>query len=106
MSHTARAFDPIPPPTHGAMRRAASDAIGIVIDAGARILPAEPWRVIRIMRGADAMTIAELCAEVARRRRATPSSDLNRAIALAQLSRALESPDFLAAWAEWRGGVE
>jgi hypothetical protein len=106
MSDHTRAFDPIPPPTNGSMTIAAAGAIGAVIEAGARNLIAEPWRVARIIRGADAMTFDELIAEVARRRGAAAVADLNRAIALAQLGRALESRCFRAAWAQWRGGAE
>ncbi|MGA2794563.1 MAG: hypothetical protein ABSE69_13725, partial [Roseiarcus sp.] len=61
----------------------------------------EPWRVARIVRGAEAMTIVQLRAHVARRRRGAPPADLNLAIALAQLSLALEAPTFEAAWIAW-----
>ena len=80
----------------------ASNAVAAVIEAGARLFIAQPWRVARIVRGADAMTARELCAHVARRRRVGPPADLNLAIALAQLSLALQAPAFDAAWADWR----
>jgi hypothetical protein len=80
----------------------AADKIAAIIEAGVRTLVAEPWRVARIVRAADEMTIDELAAQMARRRRAAPPADLNRAIALAQLSRALNSPQFRAAWAKFR----
>jgi hypothetical protein len=80
----------------------ASSAVAAVIEAGARLFIAQPWRVARVVRGADAMTVAELCAQMARRRRSGPPADLNLAIALAQLSLALQAPAFAAAWADWR----
>jgi hypothetical protein len=76
----------------------ASGALAAVIEAGARLFITEPWRVARIVRGADAMTVGELCAHVERRRRAGPPTDLNLAIALAQLSLALEAPTFDEIW--------
>jgi hypothetical protein len=79
----------------------AADAIAAIIDAGARTLIAQPWQVARIVRRAGEMTIEELTAHIARRRRATPPADLNLAIAIAQLSCALNSPKFRAAWAEF-----
>ena len=80
----------------------AASAIAAVIEAGAAILIAEPWRIRRIVRGADDMTIDELLDQLARRRRAGAPADLNRAIALAQLNLALKSPRFCAIWADWR----
>jgi hypothetical protein len=80
----------------------ASSAVAAVIEAGARLFIAQPWRVARVVRGADAMTAPELCAHMARRRRAAPPADFNLAIALAQLSLALQAPAFAAAWADWR----
>ncbi|WP_158815343.1 hypothetical protein [Methylocapsa sp. S129] len=80
----------------------ASDAVASIIEAGGRVLIAQPWRVARIVRGADAMTIDALASHMARRRRAGPPADLNLAIALAQLALAIASPRFRAAWAEWR----
>jgi hypothetical protein len=78
---------------------AAADAVEAVVEAGARLLIAEPWRVARIIRGADAMTYRELTAETARRRALPPPADFNRVLALAQLARALEAPPFAAAFA-------
>jgi hypothetical protein len=83
----------------------ASGAVAAVIDAGAKILIAEPWRAARIIRGAEALTFDELATHFARRR-AAPFADFNRAIAFAQLGRALESPYFRTAWDEWRRAVE
>ena len=80
----------------------AACALDAVISLGANILVREPWRVARIVRGADGMTVCELRAYVARRRRAEQPADLNRVIALAQLSLALQAPAFAAAWADWR----
>lgn len=75
----------------------AADALAAVIEAGARILIAEPWRAGRIVPGAEDMTFDEISSTVARRRQ-TPFADLNRAIAFAQLRRALASPGFRTAW--------
>jgi hypothetical protein len=83
----------------------ADSALASVIDAGAAILLEQPWRVARVIRGARAMTFDQL-AEAARRPRATPPADFNRAIALAQVARALKSPAFRAAWARWREAAE
>jgi hypothetical protein len=77
----------------------AAGAVGAIIDAGAKLLIAEPRRVGRVIRGAEQMTLDELAAEAARRRVGPPPADFNRALALAQLARALETPDFAAAWA-------
>jgi hypothetical protein len=82
----------------------AANALAATIDAGAQALIAEPWRVGRIIGGAQHLTIDELAARTARRRRAAPA-DLNQAIALAQLSRALKSPLFRDAWTNWRMGA-
>jgi hypothetical protein len=84
----------------------ADDALAAVVAAGAGSLIAEPWRVARIIGGADAMTIDELTRQAARRRRTGPSGDLNVAVALAQLNFALASPCFRAAWTHWRSGAE
>ena len=83
----------------------AFSALVAIIEAGGEILIAQPWRVARIIRKADVMTIDEVASHVARRRRAGPLADLNTAIALAQLSHALKSPRFRAAWVDWRNGV-
>ena len=82
----------------------AANALAAIIDAGVQALIAEPWRVGRIIGGAQNLDIDALAARTARRRRATPA-DLNQAIALAQLKRALKSPLFGAAWADWRMGA-
>src|SRR5579859_2412502 len=80
-------------------------AVAAVIDAGAKILIAEPWRAGRIMSGAEDMTFDELSSQFERRRRAAPFADLNRAIAFAQLGRALASPCVRIAWDGWRSGL-
>jgi len=79
----------------------AASALAAVIEAGAKILVAQPWRAGRIIPHAEAMTFDELASAVGRRR-AAAYADLNRAIAFAQLGRALASPCFRAAWDEWR----
>jgi hypothetical protein len=76
----------------------AVSAIDAVVAAGAALLIAEPRRASRIIRGADRLTFDALAAEVARRRALPPAADFNRALALAQLVRALEQPAFAAAW--------
>jgi hypothetical protein len=93
VSHAAR---PFPAKRYDA---AAAGAIEAIVEAGARRLIAEPWRVARIIRGAYAMTFRELAAESARRRALPPPADFNRALALAQLARALEAPSFAEAFA-------
>ena len=82
----------------------AAKALAAIVETGASILVAEPWRVARIIRGADDMSIHELAAQLARRRRAGPPADLNRAIGMAQLALALKSPRFCAIWAARRDG--
>ncbi|HLW90324.1 MAG TPA: hypothetical protein VKS78_03355 [Roseiarcus sp.] len=76
----------------------AKAAVEAVIVAGAKLLIEEPWRVSRIIRGADAMTFPELAAETKRRRALSSPADFNRALALGQLARALEAPAFVVAW--------
>jgi hypothetical protein len=78
-------------------------AIEAIVEAGARLLIDEPWRVGRIIRGADGMTLRQLADEATRRRALAPPTDFNRALALAQLNRALEAPRFALAWSERRG---
>jgi hypothetical protein len=94
ISHGARAAD-------RDFAAPASTALAAIIASGARLFIAEPWRVARLVRDADGMSTPELCAWLARRRRAGPPADLNLAIALAQLSLALEEPAFEAAWGAW-----
>jgi len=77
----------------------AAGAVEAIVDAGAKLLIAEPWRASRIVRGAGDMTFQELAAEAARRRALPMNADFNRALALAQLSRALKSPAFAASFA-------
>jgi len=84
----------------------AANALAAIVEAGASILVAEPWRVARIIRGADEMTVHELSEQLARRRCAGPPTDLNRAIAMAQLALALKSPRFRARWAARRDGSQ
>jgi hypothetical protein len=93
------------PALHDFTAEAAYPALAAIVDAGASILLAEPWRVARIIRGADKMTIHELAAQLARRG-GGPPADLNRAIALAQLALALKSPTFCATWAARREGSQ
>lgn len=83
----------------------AAAAIAAVIEAGARLFIAQPWRVARVLRGADAMSARELRACLARRRQAGAPADLNLALALAQLAHAAQAPAFAAAWAAWRAGA-
>jgi hypothetical protein len=89
-------------PPANALSRAARAAIAAVVEAGADALVAEPWRVRRIIRGSDELRFDELAARVAQRRRAPSPNDVNSALALAQLERALHRPSFQAAWANWR----
>ena len=84
----------------------ATGSLAEIVEAGARILIGEPWRVSRIVPGADAMTIDDLVAQVARRCSAGAPADIDRAIALAQLHAALRSSRFHSAWAHWRGQSE
>jgi hypothetical protein len=84
----------------------ASNAVESAVRAGAALLLAEPWRVSRIIRGAEALTLEDLLAEVARRRRLPPAADFNRALALKQLARALDEPGFAAAWSRRRAEAE
>ena len=97
-----------PTPTRNAgidaVEPVAANALAAIIDAGAQALIAEPWRASRIIRDAEYLTIDELDARMARRRRAAPA-DINQAIALAQLSRALKSPLFRRRWTSWRAGA-
>jgi hypothetical protein len=90
-------------PDAAALAPIAANALAAIIDAGAQALIAEPWRAGRIIGGAQHLDIDALAARTARRRRAAPA-DLNQAIALAQLSRALLSPLFRSAWTNWRMG--
>jgi hypothetical protein len=83
----------------------ASRAIAAIVEEGAGILAAQPWRVGRIIGGAEAMTIDELAARIVSRGVAGAPADFNRALALAQLGLALKSPRFRAAWADWRAGA-
>jgi hypothetical protein len=92
---------PSPAPASDQFETRAAGALAAVVRSGARILEDEPWRIARIVRGADAMTIAELRAHVERRRRAGLPADHNLAIALAQLSLALEAPTFDEIWVAW-----
>jgi hypothetical protein len=80
------------------LKARAVNAIEAVVTAGAALLIAEPWRASRIIRGADRLTFDELAAEVSRRRALPPAADFNRALALAQLVRAIDEPAFAAAW--------
>ena len=98
---TASTIDSARSTADRALAASAKNAVAAAVDFGAEILVREPWRVARIIRRADEMTIEELARHTARRR-LTPPADLNLAIAIAQLSAALASPRFRAAWADWR----
>jgi hypothetical protein len=91
-------------PGADALEPIAANALAAIIEAGVQALIAEPWRVGRIIGGAQNLDMDALAARTARRRRAAPA-DLNQAIALAQLSRALQSPLFRNAWTNWRVGA-
>ena len=81
----------------------AAGAVEAVIKAGAAQLIAEPWRVSRIIRGAESLSCEALRMEVARRRALPNAADFNLCLALAQLASALERPAFVASWRAWRG---
>jgi hypothetical protein len=83
----------------------AAAAIEAVIETGVQRLIAEPWRVSRIIRDAEELTIDQLRGEIARRRNLPPPRDFNRALALAQLARALDRPGFEAAWSTRRAAA-
>ena len=85
---------------------ASARALAAVVEAGAKILIEEPWRVSRILPAADQMTIEDLVGQIAGSSRAGPPADLNRAIALAQLHVALKSARFHLAWTRWRDRSE
>ena len=89
-------FEDRRPPQRLASRAAAT--IEAIVEAGAERLIAEPWRVSRIVRGAEELAFDQLRAEVERRRVLPPPPNFNRALALAQLTRALAQPAFAAAW--------
>ena len=80
----------------------ASRSIETIVEAGAALLIAEPWRVGRIVRGAESLTLTELRNEAARRRSFGAPADFNRSLAFAQLARALERQAFATAWTKWR----
>ena len=96
--------DPDRNPGADDLESVAANALAAIIDAGAQALIAQPWRAGRIIGGAQHLTVDELAARTARRRRAA-TVDLNQAIALAQLSRALKSPLFRYAWTNWGVGA-
>ena len=105
MSNTpANSIDAIQNPSADALGPIAANALAAIIETGVQALIAEPWRAGRIIGGAQNLDIDTLAARTARRRRAAPA-DLNQAIALAQLSRALKSPLFRDAWMNWRMGA-
>ena len=85
-----------------ALASRAAAAIEAVIEAGAARLIAEPWRVNRIIRGAEGLALEQLRAKIAWRRALPPPADFNRALALAQLARALDKPSFAATWSSER----
>ncbi len=80
----------------------AAAAVEAIVETGAALLIAEPWRASRIVRGAESLSFEALRREVARRRALPPPADFNRALALAQLARALDREAFAAAWARSR----
>lgn len=77
----------------------AAAAVEAIVETGAALLIDEPWRASRIIRDAESLSFEALRNEVARRRALPPPADFNRALALAQLSRALNLEAFAAAWA-------
>jgi hypothetical protein len=81
---------------------AAASSLAAVVEAGVKILIEQPWRVARIVPGADRMTIDGLVGHIARRGRADAAAEFDRSIALAQLHAALKSRRFHLAWARWR----
>lgn len=81
-----------------ALASSASAAVEAIIEAGAARLIAEPWRVNRIICGAERLTLEQLRTKLAWRRALPPPADFNRALALAQLARALDEPSFAATW--------
>lgn len=80
------------------MATAATSAIEAVIAHGAEILVAEPWRADRVFRGASHMTAREV--ELTCNRLLGHCRDTNRALALLQLRRAGDSPEWGPAWAQ------
>ena len=76
----------------------ATAAVEAVIEAGAALLIAEPWRVNRIIRGAEGLTLEQLRAKIAWRCAPPSPADFNRALALAQVARALDEPSFATMW--------
>ena len=85
-----------------ALASRATAAVEAVIQAGAARLIAEPWRVNRIIRGAEGLTLEQLRTKIAWRRALPPPADFNRALALAQLARAADEPSFAATWSSER----
>ena len=81
-----------------AMPSAAQSAVDAIIDAGAREFCRDPWRLRRLVPNADLMGILELRRAVADRARVRRPVDMNMALALAQLTKALSMPEFDAAW--------
>jgi hypothetical protein len=93
------------PGSRDAFDRIANAAMAAIISAGAEALTQEPWRVERIIGRARELCVDELAAWATQRARAGLPADLNLAIALAQLAQALKSPQFCAAWSEWRDQI-
>jgi hypothetical protein len=101
------AFEPVSSSAvPGELASRAAGAVEAVIEAGAARLIAEPWRVNRIIRGAEGLTLEQLRAKIAWRRALPPPADFNRALALAQLARALDEPSFAATWSSERTGSD
>ncbi|HLH51095.1 MAG TPA: hypothetical protein VKV96_17285, partial [Roseiarcus sp.] len=80
------------------LAKRAAAAVEAIVETGAALLVAEPWRASRIVRGAESLSFEALRNEVARRQALPPPADFNRALALAQLARALDHEAFAAAW--------
>jgi len=77
----------------------AQSTVNDIVSAGAGEFVRNPWRVRRLIANADMMGVAELRQAVKDRGRVRRPVDMNTALALAQLARALDNPEFEAAWA-------
>jgi hypothetical protein len=84
------------------MAHTVQSTINDIVSAGAREFVWQPWRVRRLIANADMMGVAELRQAVKDRGRLRRPVDMNTALALAQLARALDNPGFESAWAAER----
>lgn len=94
--------DLLSPTLENELAARAAAAVEAIVETGAALLIDEPWRASRIVRDAESLSFEALRNEVARRRALPPPADFNRALALAQLARALNRQGFAAAWMRWR----